>query len=82
MKKDERSDNEEEDEDLSVGDVVGNVTAAARDGLEAAKEEVTKRIESSTESPMRPDGPAVLLNGKLVGGEAHPEGIVERRKKR
>ncbi len=82
VKKDERSDNEEEDEDLSVGDVVGNATAAARDVVEAAKQEVTKRMEESMESQTTPDGPAVLLNGKPVGGVADPKEVIGRRRKR
>ena len=82
VKEDERSDNEEEDEDLNVRDAVASVTAAAKDGVEAAKEEVRRRIEGSTESQMQTDGPAVLLNGKPMGGETHPKGAVERRKKR
>lgn len=82
VKQDERSDNEEEDEDLKVGDAVGSVTAAVKDGVEAAKEEVRRRIEVSMESPMQTDGPAVLLNGKPAGGETHPKGAMERKKKR
>ncbi len=81
VKKDERSDDEEEDEDFGVGAVIENASATARDGVEAAKKELTRRIEGSRESQMLADGPAVLLNGKPVGGVAHPKGVMGRRRK-
>ncbi len=68
---DERSDNEEENEDAGEAVVEPEVEA---------NKEAKRRIEGET--GMKTDKPAVLLNGKPVNGEAHPEGIVERRKKR
>lgn len=78
---DERSDNEEGEEDVDGSEdaavVVGQVNAKEAAN---AKEEAKRKIESNT--GMETDRPAVLTNGKPVSGEAHPEGIVERRKKR
>jgi very-long-chain ceramide synthase len=70
VKADERSDNEEDDEEEEMVD--GN------DGVDAV-DEALKRIEEKTK--METDKPALLLNGNPVTGEAHPEGIVGRRKK-
>lgn len=66
---DERSDNEEEDEDD------GEVTGKEQDAS------IRRKIEKET--GMGTDKPAVLLNGNPVEeGEAHPEGVVERKKKK
>lgn len=68
---DERSEDEEEEEGVGVGEDEDETTV---------KEEAKRRIEGET--GMKTDKPAVLLNGKPVNaGEAHPEGIVERKKK-
>ena len=66
---DERSDNEEEDEDDA------EMTSKEQDAS------IKRKIEQET--GMGTDKPAVLLNGNPVEiGEAHPEGVVERRKKK
>jgi very-long-chain ceramide synthase len=71
VKADERSDNEEDDEEEEMVD--GN------DGVDAVDEALKRKIEEKTK--METDKPALLLNGNPVTGEAHPEGIVGRRKK-
>lgn len=74
---DERSDNEEEEEEEGKGN-----DEAVRVNDADSKEKTKRMIKGKT--GMETDKPAVQLNGKAISGdsEAHPEGIVERRRKR
>jgi len=81
VKADERSDNEEEgeEEEEMVADGNNEGAAPVKDSLDTVDEALRGRIEEKTQ--MKTDKPALLLNGNPASGEAHPEGIVERRKK-
>lgn len=84
---DERSDNEDgedeedEDEDEREKKRAQAPVAVPDEVVKREAKDVTKMIEE--ERGMDTDKPAVLLNGKPLGaGEAHPEGVVERKKTR
>jgi hypothetical protein len=80
---DVRSDNEEDEEEEDEREETERKPALIDNGeaKEIAAQDAKKMIEG--ERGMETDKPAVLLNGKPVrSGEAHPEGIVERKKKR
>jgi very-long-chain ceramide synthase len=80
---DERSDNEEEEDvDGMYGENTSVAVVEDGDMVEEVntKEDAKRRIEGET--GMQTDKPAVLVNGKPISGEAHPEGIVERKKNR
>jgi very-long-chain ceramide synthase len=80
VKADERSDNEEEDEEEEmVADGSDEGASPVRNGLDTVDETLKRSIEEKTQ--METDKLALLLNGNPVSGEAHPEGIVGRRKK-
>ena len=71
---DERSDDEEEDEHEDI-------EPSSDSKKKKVDAEIREKIEQST--GMETDRPVVLLNGSPVeAGEAHPEGVVERKKKR
>jgi very-long-chain ceramide synthase len=78
---DVRSDNEEDDEEETGEEDKETAVGEERNEKKKDKVDVKEMIEGVR--GMETDKPAVLLNGKPLGsGQAHPEGVVERKKKR
>jgi very-long-chain ceramide synthase len=78
---DERSDNEEEEEEQQEGEEVDEEDKDAAVDEEVHGKEGLKRMTQG-EKRAETENLSVLLNGRPVSGQAHVEGIVERRKKR
>lgn len=85
MATDERSDNEEEEEgeeEERTGDKSAAVAVAhGTDPKERMNGNPDAKRGIENETGMQKDKPAVFLNGKAISGEAHPEGIIQRRKR-
>jgi very-long-chain ceramide synthase len=78
---DERSDNEEEEEEeQQEGEEADEEDKDAVDEELYGKEGLKRMTQG--EKRAETEKPSVLLNGRPVSGQAHAEGIVERRKKR
>lgn len=73
---DVRSDNEEEEED-GAKDEPAAVSGAYEDD---ANDKAARKIEGGAD--MKDGKPAVLLNGKPISAPAHPEPVVERRRRK
>lgn len=76
---DERSDNEEEEEEQQEGEEADEEDKDAVDEELYGKEGLKRMTQG--EKRAETEKPSVLLNGRPVSGQAHAEGIVERRKR-